>query len=59
MTDQEFKKATAHQTCVLDKVQALLRENKMSLSADGDGNIWLNDDGRDIGHTGYLVQGQL
>ena len=55
MTDQEFKKAVTHQTGVLDQVQTLLRKNKMSISADGGGDIWLCDDGRDIGNTGYLL----
>ncbi len=56
MTDQEFREATVHQTRVLDQIQKLLRDNAMSLSADETGEIYLNDDGRDIGHTGYLVQ---
>ena len=58
MTSQEFQRATAQQTRVLDEIQRILRDNAMSLSADVSGDIWLCDDGRDIGNTGYLVQGK-
>jgi len=54
MTDQEFREAITHQTHVLDQIHALLTENKMSLAPD-DGLVWLCDDGRDIGNTGYSV----
>ncbi len=59
MTNQEFHEAIAHQTRVLDQIQKLLRDNAMSLSTDENSKIWLCDDGREIGYTGYHVQGAI
>lgn len=56
MTDAEFADAVRHQTQILEQIQCLLRDNAMSLEADpADGRIYLNDDGRKIGHTGFSL----
>jgi len=55
MTDQEFETAIAHQIQVINLIDKILRENWMSLSASN-GSIWLCDDGRDIGNTGYFIR---
>ena len=54
MTNEEFAKAVAHHTRVLNQIREVLDENEMDLQIDTDDmQICLIDNGRDIGYTGF------
>ena len=54
MTNQEFRDAVMSQVSVRDQVLKILKDNAMSLVADGS-RVSLHDYGRDIGYTGFYV----
>ena len=59
--DMDFAEAVRQQTKVLSDIQDILKANKMRLLAgdeDWEGNVYLYDDGRDIGYTGFYLNDQ-
>ena len=62
MTTKEFANATDHHVEVLTKIRDLLKDNGMSLEGDtigpfepNDGKVWLVDDDRNLGNTGWSI----
>jgi hypothetical protein len=55
MTDKEFRAAVIHQTKVLEQIRDILTDNDMDLGPENGSEIWLIDNGRDLGHTGYSL----